>query len=153
MMFNWIQLFVISHSTSSFLWQVPLTYITSHSSAVQRFLLKSEKGVLRLKNDLPSMFSSLRWDLTVCLQMCCTCQRRWSGLNSMWTCGGIILSTMSREAGTLWSVNSSRITQCSAATTGPVSSTTSFSWSGEGASLVVLKGNMTFWIKMCCTTL
>ncbi|XDV54806.1 hypothetical protein PO909_023016 [Leuciscus waleckii] len=35
-------------STSSFLWQVPLTYITSHSSAVQRFLLKSEKDVLYL---------------------------------------------------------------------------------------------------------
>uniref|UniRef100_A0A671MLC8 Aminopeptidase n=1 Tax=Sinocyclocheilus anshuiensis TaxID=1608454 RepID=A0A671MLC8_9TELE len=34
--------------TSSFLWQVPLTYITSHSSAVQRFLLKSEKDVLYL---------------------------------------------------------------------------------------------------------
>ncbi|KAG1971315.1 endoplasmic reticulum aminopeptidase [Pimephales promelas] len=37
-----------SSSTSSFLWQVPLTYITSHSSAVQRFLLKSEKDVLYL---------------------------------------------------------------------------------------------------------
>uniref|UniRef100_A0A671MJ53 Aminopeptidase n=1 Tax=Sinocyclocheilus anshuiensis TaxID=1608454 RepID=A0A671MJ53_9TELE len=35
-------------NTSSFLWQVPLTYITSHSSAVQRFLLKSEKDVLYL---------------------------------------------------------------------------------------------------------
>ncbi|RXN04988.1 endoplasmic reticulum aminopeptidase 1-like protein [Labeo rohita] len=35
-------------STSSFLWQVPLTYITSHSSAVQRFLLKTEKDVLYL---------------------------------------------------------------------------------------------------------
>uniref|UniRef100_A0A8C2HTU8 Aminopeptidase n=1 Tax=Cyprinus carpio TaxID=7962 RepID=A0A8C2HTU8_CYPCA len=34
--------------TSSFLWQVPLTYITSHSSAMQRFLLKSEKDVLYL---------------------------------------------------------------------------------------------------------
>uniref|UniRef100_A0A9J7YHC3 Aminopeptidase n=1 Tax=Cyprinus carpio carpio TaxID=630221 RepID=A0A9J7YHC3_CYPCA len=31
-----------------FLWQVPLTYITSHSSAMQRFLLKSEKDVLYL---------------------------------------------------------------------------------------------------------
>uniref|UniRef100_A0A672SFL9 Aminopeptidase n=1 Tax=Sinocyclocheilus grahami TaxID=75366 RepID=A0A672SFL9_SINGR len=37
-----------SSNTSSFLWQVPLTYITSHSSAVQRFLLKSEKDVLYL---------------------------------------------------------------------------------------------------------
>lgn len=35
-------------NTSSFRWQVPLTYITSHSSAVQRFLLKSEKDVLYL---------------------------------------------------------------------------------------------------------
>uniref|UniRef100_A0A673MHX7 Aminopeptidase n=1 Tax=Sinocyclocheilus rhinocerous TaxID=307959 RepID=A0A673MHX7_9TELE len=34
--------------TTNFLWQVPLTYITSHSSAVQRFLLKSEKDVLYL---------------------------------------------------------------------------------------------------------
>uniref|UniRef100_A0A673MHE4 Aminopeptidase n=1 Tax=Sinocyclocheilus rhinocerous TaxID=307959 RepID=A0A673MHE4_9TELE len=37
-----------SSKTSNFLWQVPLTYITSHSSAVQRFLLKSEKDVLYL---------------------------------------------------------------------------------------------------------
>uniref|UniRef100_A0A671Q1C7 Aminopeptidase n=1 Tax=Sinocyclocheilus anshuiensis TaxID=1608454 RepID=A0A671Q1C7_9TELE len=37
-----------SSKTSNFLWQVPLTYITSHCSAVQRFLLKSEKDVLYL---------------------------------------------------------------------------------------------------------
>ncbi|XP_017549208.2 endoplasmic reticulum aminopeptidase 1 [Pygocentrus nattereri] len=33
---------------SSFLWQVPLTYITSSSSSVQRFLLKNRKDVLYL---------------------------------------------------------------------------------------------------------
>ncbi|XP_067289640.1 endoplasmic reticulum aminopeptidase 1 isoform X2 [Pseudorasbora parva] len=35
-------------SASSFLWQVPLTYVTSHSRAVQRFLLKTEQDVLYL---------------------------------------------------------------------------------------------------------
>uniref|UniRef100_A0A672LZE5 Aminopeptidase n=1 Tax=Sinocyclocheilus grahami TaxID=75366 RepID=A0A672LZE5_SINGR len=39
-------------NASSFLWQVPLTYITSHSSAVQRFLLKSEKDVLYLPEEV-----------------------------------------------------------------------------------------------------
>uniref|UniRef100_A0A672M2K7 Aminopeptidase n=1 Tax=Sinocyclocheilus grahami TaxID=75366 RepID=A0A672M2K7_SINGR len=38
--------------TTNFLWQVPLTYITSHSSAVQRFLLKSEKDVLYLPEEV-----------------------------------------------------------------------------------------------------
>uniref|UniRef100_A0A672SF43 Aminopeptidase n=1 Tax=Sinocyclocheilus grahami TaxID=75366 RepID=A0A672SF43_SINGR len=40
--------FLREANSSNFLWQVPLTYITSHSSAVQRFLLKSEKDVLYL---------------------------------------------------------------------------------------------------------
>ncbi|XP_062870320.1 endoplasmic reticulum aminopeptidase 1 [Trichomycterus rosablanca] len=35
-------------TNSSFLWQVPLTYITSSSSSVQRFLLKTRKDVLYL---------------------------------------------------------------------------------------------------------
>ncbi|XP_026799508.3 endoplasmic reticulum aminopeptidase 1 [Pangasianodon hypophthalmus] len=37
-----------SSKNSSFLWQVPLTYITSSSSSVQRFLLKTRKDVLYL---------------------------------------------------------------------------------------------------------
>lgn len=139
--FNICCLDLISHSTSSFLWQVPLTYITSHSSAVQRFLLKSEKGMSELSDIIPNqhIYLLLYWNLTVCLQMCCTCQRRWTGLNLMWTCGGIILYITSWEAGTLWSTNSSKTTVCLAATTEPVWSTTSSSWSGERTELVFLK--------------
>lgn len=37
-----------SSNSSSFLWQVPLTYITSGSNAVQRFLLKTERDVFYL---------------------------------------------------------------------------------------------------------
>ncbi|KAL2087680.1 hypothetical protein ACEWY4_016508 [Coilia grayii] len=38
--------------TSSFLWQVPLTYITSRSSTVQRFLLKMKEDVLYLPEEV-----------------------------------------------------------------------------------------------------
>ncbi|KAF7701086.1 endoplasmic reticulum aminopeptidase 1 isoform X1 [Silurus meridionalis] len=37
---------------SSFLWQVPLTYITSSSSSVQRFLMKTRKDVLYLPSQV-----------------------------------------------------------------------------------------------------
>ncbi|KAG5261751.1 hypothetical protein AALO_G00287940 [Alosa alosa] len=37
---------------SSFLWQVPLTHITSHSSTVQRFLLKTKRDVLYLPEEV-----------------------------------------------------------------------------------------------------
>ncbi|XP_066507642.1 endoplasmic reticulum aminopeptidase 1 [Hoplias malabaricus] len=37
---------------SSFIWQVPLTYITSNSSSVQRFLLKTGKDVLYLPQEV-----------------------------------------------------------------------------------------------------
>ncbi|TRY88142.1 hypothetical protein DNTS_029450 [Danionella cerebrum] len=39
-------------NTSSFLWQVPLTYITSHDNAVQRFLLKTQSDVLFLPQEV-----------------------------------------------------------------------------------------------------
>ncbi|XP_076127017.1 endoplasmic reticulum aminopeptidase 1b [Alosa pseudoharengus] len=38
--------------TSEFLWQVPLTYITSHSSTVHRFLLKTKTDVLYLPTEV-----------------------------------------------------------------------------------------------------
>ncbi|KAG7476525.1 hypothetical protein MATL_G00083810 [Megalops atlanticus] len=38
--------------TSGFLWQVPLTYITSHSSTVHRFLLKAKTDVLYLPEEV-----------------------------------------------------------------------------------------------------
>ncbi|XP_035235118.1 endoplasmic reticulum aminopeptidase 1b [Anguilla anguilla] len=38
--------------TSGFLWQVPLTYITSRSSTVHRFLLKTKKDVLYLPEEV-----------------------------------------------------------------------------------------------------
>ncbi|XP_051541059.1 endoplasmic reticulum aminopeptidase 1 isoform X2 [Myxocyprinus asiaticus] len=41
-----------SLNSSKFLWQVPLTYITSHSRAVQHFLLKSKKDVLYLSEEV-----------------------------------------------------------------------------------------------------
>ncbi|XP_076842765.1 endoplasmic reticulum aminopeptidase 1 [Brachyhypopomus gauderio] len=41
-----------SSKNSSFLWQVPLTYITSSSSSVQRFLLKTRNDVLYLPTEV-----------------------------------------------------------------------------------------------------
>lgn len=63
--------------------------------------------------------------------MYCTCPRRWSGSSLMWTWEDITLFIMRQGDGTLWSNCFSVTTRPSAATTEPVSSTTSSSWSGE----------------------
>lgn len=50
---TWIFLFK-KRCVCSFLWQIPLTYVTSDSNAVHRFLLKTRHGERVVQADSPS---------------------------------------------------------------------------------------------------
>uniref|UniRef100_A0A3P8VF18 Aminopeptidase n=1 Tax=Cynoglossus semilaevis TaxID=244447 RepID=A0A3P8VF18_CYNSE len=67
--------------TDGFLWQIPLTYITSASSTVQRFLLKSKTDVLHLPEEVD--WVKFNVDMTGYYMVHYAIRNGWSSINRL----------------------------------------------------------------------